>query len=247
MKNTKQIFTTILTMTAVAFLTACGSSNQMASTDLSSRVPSTSGSTSKPLAYCNQANGEVSAKLKVYTESSNSVRMDLVYVRLTALPTSFKNDNSYITMWKWLANSSGSTYLDNTALRFFLIDVSTGKALTDWKTTLRWSDVVTTASALGITDVQTFFNRVNILVDLKDANGEYDVLKIANYDVSTNKAITQTDALLPMFYANPADYAVESNGFARAQALQGLHPFASYTNQGFSSAQFQSMANNFCF
>ncbi|MEK2644808.1 hypothetical protein [Bdellovibrio sp. BCCA] len=250
MKNTKQIFTTILTLSAVAFLTACGSSNQVGSSDLSSRVTPTgnTSSSTKPLAYCNQASGsDITAKLRAYVDSSNNVRMDYAYARLTALPATFKSDQTYIAMWKWMTNTSGATYLDPTPLQFLVANASTGQVLTAWKTTLRWSDVVTIASGMGITDPQTFFNSVNILVDLKDTQGEYDVLRISNYDLSTNKMLNQVDGLLPLFYANPADYAFEATGATRATVLQNLHPFKNYKDQGYSAAQFTSMAQGLCF
>lgn len=247
MKNSKQIINTILTLSAAAFLTACGASKQVGSSDFSSRTTNAT-STTKPLAYCSQGTGlEINANLKAFTDAANTVQMNYVYVRMTSLPTDFTADKSYISMWKWLSNSSGYTYLDSTALKFILVNAATGQALTDWKNTLRWSDVSALATNLGASDAQSFFNQVNILVDLKDVQGEYDVLKITNYDMATNKAISQTDALLPLFYANPADYAYENNGAARAEVLQGLHPLKNYANQGFSSEQFLSMTNNFCF
>nr|BFD62381.1 hypothetical protein BdHM001_10620 [Bdellovibrio sp. HM001]BFD67715.1 hypothetical protein HAGR004_27370 [Bdellovibrio sp. HAGR004] len=249
MKNAKQIFTTLLTLGALSLLTACGSSNQVAgSTDSSSRTPvqDIGSANSKALAYCNQgsANG-ITGKLKVFVDSYKYVRMEYVYLRLTALPESFKTGGSYISMWKWLANPSGYTNLDSSALNFALMNPSTGQYLTGWKTTLKWSEVVNVASSMGYTDPQNFFNNVNILVDLKDQNGDYDVLKVANYDASTNKAINTMDALLPLFAANPADYA-NDNGASRAGVLQALHPFKSSAGQ-FSTSQYQSMANNFCF
>lgn len=251
MKNPKQIFTTLLTISAAVFLTACGSGkNQTGSTDFSSRTPPPAdiGTSSKAIAYCNQGTGsEIKMKMKVYKDTSNAIKMDFVYVRVTSLPANFKEGKTYISMWKWLSNTSGYTYLDPASLQFILLDSSTGQALTGWKNTLFWSDVVTIASGMGITEAQAFFDRVNILVDLKDAQGEYDVLKITNYDSSTNKPVSQTDALLPLFYVNPTDYARETTGSARSQVLQELHPFYNHTNQSYTTEQFASMANDFCF
>lgn len=251
MKKSKQLFSLVITLGAAAFLTACGSgnNNQASSTDLSSRLPVTTSSTeAKPLAYCNQATGtEISAKLKVYSDSTNTIRADYVYAQLTALPANFKDDKSYIAMWKWLSNASGYTYLDSNALKFMLVDPTNNQPLTKWVTTLRWNDVVTIASGMGTTDPKTFFGKVNILVDLNDAQGQYDVLKITHYDLATNKAVSQVDGLLPLFYANPADYAYEANGQTRSSVLQGLHPFKNYNNQGYTAAQFASMAQGFCF
>lgn len=240
----------ILVLAGLAlFLVSCGSKkDQSTNIDFSSRTPVDLTSTTKPIAYCNERKGpEISTRLKVFTDSNNTPQMEFVLARLTALPNNFKESKTYISMWKWLANSNGSSYIDNTPLQFVLINSSNGQALTNWKTTLRWSDVVATASAMNITDPQAFFQKVSILVDLKDAQGEYDVLKIANYDVATNKAVSQTDALLPLFYANPQDYAFEPTGEPRSHVLQELHPFKDRLNQGFTSEQFKSMSNDFCF
>lgn len=249
MKSTKQIFTTLLTLAALSLLTACGASNQVeGSSDSASRdVTNTIGDAqTKSLAYCNQGSGsEITGKMKVFVDSANYVRMEYVYLRLTALPATFKSGNSYISLWKWLANPTGYSSLDSSPLSFALMNPTTGQYLTSWKTTLKWSDVSTIASGMGYTDPQTFFNNVNILVDLKDPNGQYDALKVANYDSSTNKAVNTMDALLPLFAANPKDYA-NDNGSVRASVLQNLHPFKASAGQ-FTTQQYQAMANNFCF
>src|SRR5690606_25010724 len=121
--NSKQLLTTLLLTATALLLTACGA-EQVANSDFSSRTPVTTvgDATTKHLAYCNKGSGnDISAKLKAYQESTtNNIRMDLVVVRLTSLPSTFTSDSSYITMWKWLANTSGHTYLDQTALNFIL-------------------------------------------------------------------------------------------------------------------------------
>lgn len=250
MKASNKILNAILTVTIAASVTACGSKKESGTTDSSSRivnVPTTQASGTKPIAYCNLGTGsEISAKLKAYSDG-NSFNMNYVLLRLTSLPANFSSNVSYISMWKWLANSSGATYLDGTALNFMLVDAASGKALTSWKKTLMWKDISSIAESKSITDPKVFFESVTILVDLKDAAGDYDVLKITNYDLSTNTSLSQMDVLLPLFHANPADYALESNGAARSGVLQNLHPFKSYASQGFSASQFQTMANDLCF
>ncbi|MGZ3842786.1 MAG: hypothetical protein ACXVCA_11910, partial [Bdellovibrio sp.] len=233
---------------SVALLSACGSNKNAGSSDFSSRAPiTTTTSSTKPIATCSKGSGNmINVKMKVFTDpSTNTTRMDFVFAKLTSLPTNFQNSTNYISMWKWLANSNGSTYLDSSALQFILIDSTNGQYITNWMTTLRWSDIATLASSMGITDAQTFFNRVNILVDLKDVSGSYDVLKITSYDSTTNQAVSQTDGLLPPYYANPADYAIEPEGTPRAQVLQNLHPFAGSTQ--YTADQFKAMFNDFCF
>lgn len=245
MQNKKQKITTILLVAVAVLLSACAN-NQSGSLDSSSRIVDTN--STKPIAQCNEIKGsQINAKLKAYVDSANNIRMDYVNARITAIPSTFKDDKSYISMWKWLASPSGSPYIDGTALQFILLNPSTGLALTDWKSALRWSDVASAASTMGITDAQTFFNSVNIVVNLKDSNGEYDALNISLYDASTNKATSQTDGLLPLFYADPAHYAFEANGASRATVLQNLHPFKNLLGQGYTSAQFLSMSQSLCF
>lgn len=251
MKNSKQLTNSILVLTVAALLSACAPrGSDSSSMDQSSRLPEPNGTSStKALAYCNQAAGtDITAKLRAYVDpSSGIVRMDYMVLRLTALPASFSSGSSYISMWKWLSNASGNTYLDSTPLNFMILNPKTGLALTNWKTTVRWADVSTAASSLGYSDAQSFFNAMKIVVDLKDTQGEYDVLRISSYDVSTNQSLSQVDALMPLFYANPADYAFEPNGSARSSALQALHPFKSQASSGYTSAQFATMSNGYCF
>lgn len=249
MKTSNQkILTTVLLMAVATLMTACGSSNT-ASADLASRSSATDSTdaSNKALAVCNSAstNG-LAAKQRAYQDSSG-YRFDYVWVRLTTLPSGFASNTNYLAMWKWMANSNGSTYLDSTALSFALFDSVSNKAITGWKTTLKWSDISSIASGMGYADPASFFTRVNILVSLNDASGQYDALKITSYNSSTNQAVTQLDSLLPLFSANPAAYATNSDGSTRASVLQSLHPFAGYKNQGYSTSQFQAMSNSFCF
>lgn len=247
MKNSKQqILMTLVTLGAVALLTGCGSSNTAGNSDQSSRLPTDTSSATKALAYCNQGTGtEVSMKLQAFKDASGNYRNDYMYAKITAVPSSFAGGTSYISMWKWLANTTGNAQLDNTPLNFAIMS-KTGQGLTAWMTVMRWSDIMGVASSLGYSDPQTLFANTLVLIDLKDPNGEYDVLKVTNYNSSTNAAISSLDVLLPIFYANPADYALEPNGQGRAQVLQRLHPFKANLGQGYSASQFQSMANNFC-
>lgn len=247
--SSQKILTTVLLMAVATLMTACGSSNTATSTDLASRssATTTTDASNKALAVCNYASASgLAAKQKAYQDSSG-YRFDYVWVRLTTLPSGFASDSNYIAMWKWMANASGSTYIDQTALSFALVDSTTNKYITNWKTTLKWSDVSATASSMGYADPASFFARVNILVKLNDATGQYDALKITSYNSSTNQAATQLDSLLPLFSANPAAYATESDGSTRASVLQALHPFASYKSQGYSTSQFQAMSNSYCF
>ncbi|MDG0817782.1 hypothetical protein [Bdellovibrio svalbardensis] len=243
---------TVLILSLAAMMTACGSNQQASGTnDLSSRSNTTSGTdaANKAVASCNQGSGSgIGVKLKSYTNAAGALDMSYVWVKMATLPSGFSSNTSSISFFKWLGNPTGSTYLDPAKLNFVIQDPTTGQyLLSTWTTSLKWSDVSTTAQSIGITDAQTFFNRVNILVYLNDAQGAYDVLKVASYTSSSTAVASQMDILLPPYSANPAAYATEADGSARNSALQSLHPFKSMTSQGWTTAQYQSMAQSFCF
>lgn len=241
-KLTLNILKSALTLSTVALLTACGSNNQPQGTDFSSRLPVDQiVDSNKAIAYCNQAsNSSITVRTQSYTEN-NTVRMDYVFARITQLPSSFTANDSYIAMWRWMANASGQSSLDQTPLSFRLTLRSNGQVLTDWKTTLRWSDVSSVATSYGYNDASAFFNNVNILVNLRDVQGDYDALKVSLYSTS-NVTLSQVDSLLPPFHANPAHYAVDSYGAQRASILQNLHPFKSMS----TATDFRSIANSYC-
>ncbi len=251
MKNAN-LLKTVLILSLAAMMTACGSNQQANGTsDLSSRSGTSTGTdaANKAVASCNQGSGSgIAVKLKAFTTSAGTVDMSYVWVRMTTLPTGFSSNTSSISFYKWLGNSAGSTYLDPAKLNFVIQDPTTGQyLLSTWTTSLKWSDISTTAQSIGITDAQTFFNRVNILVYLNDAQGAYDVLKVASYTSGSSSVASQLDVLLPPFSANPAAYATEADGTTRNSTLQSLHPFKSLNTQGWTTSQYQSMAQSYCF
>ncbi|MNK07419.1 hypothetical protein D3C87_253330 [compost metagenome] len=250
MNTTNTTLKLLLLITVAATMAACSPAGD-GSTDFASRDPSVTDPnqvSSKALAVCNQATStSLSAQIKAgVNATTNQYRLDQAIVKLTTLPAGFTSGTEYLNLWRWMANSSNSIYLDQTPLNFYLYDMTTRQVVTPLKNQLSWSDVSSTASTWGLS-AAAFFQRVVLVVDVRDAAGEFDVLKIASYNNSTHAAVSQLDLLLPLFYANPADYAFESNGTNRANVLRSLHPFKSMTGQGWSTGQFQSAANAFCF
>lgn len=227
-------------------MVACGS-NQADSYNLSSRVVD-SNTGSKSVAICNEGSSSSTAlKLKASTNSAGTAyRMDQVFMKLTTVPSGFTAGTDYFNFWRWMASSSNSTYIDPTPLSFYLYDTQTNQAVTGVRNSLKWSDVSGTASTWGV-DAAGFFQRVILVIDVRDANGEFDVIKTARYNLSSNALAESIDTLLPLFYANPSDYAYESNGTTRASSLTALHPFKSMIGQGWSTSQFVSASNSYCF
>lgn len=241
--KTQNLKISILATASALLLSACGatSAQTSGSTDLASR------DTAKAVAACNIMTGpEISARLKAFGDNKGGYRFDMAFVKLTALATTFNNDAAYIKMFRWLASPNGYVYLDPNALSFYVYNPQTQTPVTGWVTSLRWSDVATAAQSMGHSNATSFFNSMQIVVNVADAAGEYDALQITNYDASTNKATSQSDALLPLFYASPADYAYETNGLNRAGVLKGMHPFASQ-HGNHSSSQYAQMAQSYCF
>lgn len=242
---------TFLLISVAAMMTACGPNQHAGSgtSDLSSLSSANTTSSDKSVALCNQGSSSgISAKLKAFAGSTGALDMNYVWVRMTTLPAGFAANTSSLVFFKWLGNSSGSTYLDPSQLSFILQDSVSGQYLmSTWATSLRWSDVATTAQSLGINDAQTFFNRVNILVYLNDPQGNYNVLKVSSYATGSTTVASQLDVLLPPFSANPAAYATAADGTTRNSALQNLHPFKAMVSQGWTTTQFQAMAQSYCF
>ncbi|MCB0370309.1 MAG: hypothetical protein KDD45_13015, partial [Bdellovibrionales bacterium] len=98
----------------------------------------------------------------------------------------------------------------------------------------------------GATTPDQFFKKVRLVIELEDYNAEYDVISTRYVSSTDNTIVSSLDTLIPIFDANPARYAYESDGTSRATALQGLHPFASYINQGWTNNTFQTKADEFC-
>ncbi|MGZ3745375.1 MAG: hypothetical protein ACXWRE_09040 [Pseudobdellovibrionaceae bacterium] len=238
---------TALLLTLLALLTACGAQKATDSESFASRTPvtSTSSSSSSALLYCNQKSQDgVTAKVMVYTDSANQVRNDYMKVKFTQLPAGFFTGD-YIEFFRWQANTSNQVYLDPAPLQA-RFEAANGTVLTSFSPVIYWGQVSSLAASAGFNDVNSFFQNVHLVVDVRDPQANFDVLKMAMYSSSSNANTVNMDILMPAFSASPSDYA-NDNGGTRASVLQVLHPFASMINQNWTATQFQSMSNGFCF
>lgn len=241
--NTQTTLKAALILTVLAMLTACGPQKAVDATDYSSRAPETTKSNPAVL-YCNQKTmSGLTAKVMVYTDASNQIRNDYMKVKFTQMPPSFASGD-YIHFFRWQANSAGQIYLDQNPVqaRFETLD---GQILTNFSSVIYWGQVSAIAAKWGLTDVNQFFQYVRLVVDIRDPQAAFDVLKIAMYNSGSTNTINM-DMLMPAFAASPIEYA-NDGGAVRAGSLQALHPFANMANQTWSAAQYQSMATSFCF
>lgn len=236
---------TALFLTLLALLSACGAAKDSSESFASRSISATTTTTSTvPLAYCNQkSQGGLSANLMVYTDSANNVRNDYMKVKITQIPADFAS-GSYLEFFRWQVSSNGQTYLDPTPTQARFETLS-GQILTNFSPVIYWGQISQIAKNSGLSDPNQFLQQVRLVVDIRDPQAQYDVLKIAFYN-SSNTATIDMDILLPAFAANPSEYQ-NDHGATRPTALQNLHPFAAKISEGWTSSQFQSMTNGYCF
>jgi hypothetical protein len=243
------ILKSALLLTIATVAVSCSNGKVDMGTDLSSRstgtvTPATSvgtPSTKGLLARCNQkSQGPLTANLAVYKDASGNVRDDYMNLKFTQIPGDFAG-GSYFEFFRW-RDKAGQPDLDSTPVQA-RIETLDGKVLTDFSNVIYWNQVYAIAAQSGTTDPATFFKYVRLVLNIRDVNAEYDVLKIAYYSPTSQLQINM-DMLLPSFYVTPAEYA-NDKGSVRAGFLQALHPFAN--TLAMSSDQLKATSETYCF
>lgn len=241
-----------MVLTIAVLLMSCGSDKTInGSSDQLSRIlpPTTGTGGNKPMAYCSQAlNSTSSLKTVLGTVYDTYGKVDPNYVsaKVMNVTDAFKDNNSYVAFWKWYAESSGFTYVSSSPLSFKVVNIQTSQEITGYLTTLSWSSISSIASSIGATTPSQFFQKVRFLVYLNDPSAQYDALTVGIHQSNDGVAISRVDALIPVFSADPRDYAVEPNGSARAAVLQRLHPFYNSDYSLWSATTFTLMSNDLC-
>ncbi len=223
---------------------SCGPSKT--DSELSSRMtPAEVTSTSKPIALCNgAASGQYAISQKAYLDDSPTWNPNFVYVKMKQVPSTFATDSKYIEFFRWMASSDGKTSLDQTRLRFQIIDLSTNNLISEtWRETLSWPELSHAATTTGISTATALFKRLVFKIELNDPGGEYDVLRAQLFKFGSRSPEGYIDQLIPIFHANPADYALEPAGTARAQILQDMHPLHNTT---LTAAEYKTRMSAYC-
>ncbi len=252
LKQDQQITMKIaITAMMILGLIGCGSSKESKTTSISSRLvpitvnPVVSG---KKLTNCNRKSlNDIDFSSMVATSDGTTVNYQYIYVKLNSLPADFDQNTKFINFWAWDTSSTGSARLSSSALKFRIEDMN-GQVLMDNLSSISYSEIKSLATkSSSIDDDMEILEFVRILVDLKDANGNYDAIKVALYNKSTKAFISMNDQLLPPFAVNPTDYAIDAQNVSRPQILQQLHPFYQMQNSGWNTTQFLGMAQEWCF
>ncbi len=252
MKNTNVYLKVLLLVATTALLSSCGSNKEANSDyDFSSRVGHSNDPLAnidpktRPLAYCNLASNSLIEVATSVFKSGDTIRQDFINLKLTKIPAYFSQGQNYIQFWKWQANPQGVTDIAPTPLRFQLVEIASGKPITNTKTTLYWNDLQGALQAVGATTPADLFRKAKLVIDLEDPYAEYDVIRTVYYNMDNTK-LSELDSLLPIFDADPTRYAVQPDGANRAPVLQALHPLKSSVGLGWNALFFQTKANEFC-
>lgn len=243
-KRMSLLLTRLVLLTLGLSLMACGPSKM--SSDLSSRMTAEEiKSSDKPLAKCNGGeSSNMGAQLMAALDPSGGWSPTYVYLKFNKIPSALETNGLYIQFFRWAAASSGTTTVDPVPLKFQIMDMSSRTVLSSaWKNIVAWPELATAISATGISDTTSLFRRIGFRIDLRDLTGEFDVLRTSLYLYGQTSTAEMFDTLLPIFHANPADYAKESSGVPRAAVLQGLHPLRGTT---LSNAEYTSKMDAFC-
>lgn len=231
----------ILTLSFLALLSACGASSTTADeVDLGSAGTPPA---AKPIAVCNKAiSTNLSYKVAAQV-SGGSFDPSWANLYLTTLPASFEAGTTNIQFHKGQANGDASIAYNPTAVPFAIFNKNTNQYLTNSAgaplsfTSLVWNDVKDLIA--GATPA-SFVNQVIFVLSLQDPSGLYHVLAAGSYNITGGAHVESVASLLPTFYANPADYAVKSNGAARETVLRNMHPLRNQTGN------FATLASQLC-
>ncbi len=226
---------------SASFLMSCGAAKTGAGySDQSSRTLSST----KPLAYCNQttdAAHSLTANIGAFLNTSGGVDLNYLHIKLTNVPDTFTDNSHYFSFFKWYVDAGGNPITYNQPLSFKLVNIQTGQDMSGNLTRLKWNTVATLATGLNVTTPAQFFKKVRIFVFIDDPTGAYDAVTIGYHLESSGVADNRIDALMPVFEADPRDYAV-----SHAKLLSSLHPFAAADYSTWTASIFTAKANDFC-
>lgn len=210
------------------FATSCSSSKSNNTSDPSTGVTFNGKAI---LATCSKA---VDAKLSlsIATFADQVGQVDPLWVKVKFNTISPDLTKAGITMRFYRMKGVGNdAVLDSTSLQSQTYNMSTAQPNSNLSQVVN-PQVITTNSA--------FYVYIN------DAQSQYQILKLAFFD-STGKTIENFNILIPEFLANPSEYQMNSDGTARSQYLQDLHPLKGTATNGWSGETFNNFFQQYCF
>ena len=240
---------------AVLFLAGCGAKK---SGPDSSDLGSTSlDATGKAVAECSKDSaglGDFEVRLTAYKDSYGRVMPQFVRMQIKKMPEQFKSENWEISTYRWTADASGHSDLDADKLPLFfqaryngafdyLKTNSSGQVIRPYQIIDFTHEVEPIGQLTNIptTTAQSFFDVASFIVDLKDSQGTYQVLRVV---LRKSGAIQkEVNVLIPNFCANPATYNADPR---HPEVLQQLHPLKSLVGQSWTEEQYKGFTQSWC-
>ncbi|MFZ3231576.1 MAG: hypothetical protein WA160_15315 [Pseudobdellovibrio sp.] len=216
--------TVLSVLTALSFLTACGNTKSQTAT------PTVNLYAIKPLAYCNTSTDTNFAfNTAIVNDQSGQISGDWIKLKFNFLNANITKSGNVIKIFKWRVTGT-QTILDQSPLNLATYDFSTGQT----------NSAVTTSYPADQLNGQ-----YGLYIQLNDPSVVFQAIKIVAYN-SAGAVIGNINSLIPTFYANPADYTLNSDGTPRALILQQLH--ALYQNPvAYNADQFKQYFDQYCF
>lgn len=249
-KNLIQSSMIALTMTALLLiLGACGRpvSSVAGQSDDSSRLPvptSTPNPTpSKDVAYCNKnETGDLTAHLMVFYDQTKTYHPEFIRLMIPQMNANYEKSTYQFVLRKWKASLQGETYQENTPLQVRVERTSDRLPVSTYMDKIHWDTIEKELekNVGGSFTMSEALKKYSFVVDLKDPNGTYDVLKLSLYQ--NGSWVKDWNILIPAFYAHPQAYASNQN-----PVLVSLHPFAGSENSSFTADHFAGVLNGYCF
>ena len=247
-----QLSITALTLLSVFLISGCGAKTTdnggTSASSVNLSAGAALGTTSIPTgqAICGQdvANlTDLGIHLKTHQDSSGILRSDLIVIKFDRIPSQLSdNSDSAFEVWTRTVDSMGN-YGTYQQMSFFLETASGGASTPYSYTDLTWSQMQQIATYFGmtITTASQFFAQINVVAQVTDISTSTKLITPKVYDALSSYS-PQVTAIAPMYAANPNEFA-QSN----VAAVQALHPLQSQKSQSYSTAQFQTLSNQFCF
>lgn len=228
MKTVKQVAITILSVSLVSLLTACGNTKSQTNATPVGSVTTTG---LKPLAYCNTASDSTMAfNTAVVVDQSGQINPDWIKLKFSFISANITKSGNTVRIYKWRVTNLQQAILDQTPLNVATYDFTSGQS---------------TSQLTSSFPAEQLNGQYGLYIQLNDPSMVYQVIKIVVYD-SAGTVIANTNSLIPAFNANPADYAINSDGSARSASLLQLHALYGKST-GYVGDQYKQYFDRFCF
>lgn len=228
----KTLTTALILATSIVTLTSCGSSKSSQATTTTVQSSTVENTGTKIITSCQKAVGtDMSVNISAVKTSAGTINNSLVKIKFNRLSSTATAAGNTISFFKWRVSGSSAS-LDSTPLEVIRYDLPTNRV-----------DYSTAANSIIASTVSLSHG---FYINLKDADGVYQVLKAVVYN-SSGTVVTQQNILIPQFLAVPSDYAKNSDGSARAQILKDLHPLATTDVTGWKSTTYVNYFQATCF